>query len=173
MRWFSSAKLRAFLALILAIGILVAASFARPGRKPFSEDVWAQIREGMTEEELVHLLGPAGDYTGGPYLPCGGTWIVPADPADGLARVLRDGAVIVDAEWIDDQSHIMVNFTHVGDQDRTPSKRPGERVGSGRSALGKLRKVRAAYCEHVSPFERDIFSRIHRLFDRCRAMLPL
>jgi hypothetical protein len=91
----------AFGIFLLALGILGCLAAAKDGRPRLNAEKFKDIRPGMTQAEVVDLLGaPPGDYARNGYvLPVYGVVT-----ADGVTR----------KEWIDDDRVYEVHYNREG-----------------------------------------------------------
>lgn len=76
------------LILAAALGTLACAGIAADP-SPTENKVLAQIRQGMSEDEVIKLLGPAKSRLVGPDQLIVEEWLVPAEQSGGTGRVVK------------------------------------------------------------------------------------
>jgi hypothetical protein len=134
-RLMPSLSMRARWVLIVLVPLAgVAVAWMLLKRPPLTEAVCDQVRCGMTEEEVIKLLGgPATNY---------------GDAERLLLPVNRSGGYLVfdhvfDAEWFDSNWYIRVVFVYDGNPaERPPIEQLRRLVGSGRNPHAHSMKVR-------------------------------
>jgi outer membrane protein assembly factor BamE (lipoprotein component of BamABCDE complex) len=98
--WPNGLRRRVTVAIVAAMGLVAAVVGFWPVRPPFlTPERCSQVRFGMTRGEVESVLGPPGDYTGGP---------TQADRGGGLGTGRRRyGSRVV---WATDEKVLAVGF---------------------------------------------------------------